>query len=100
MALAGIHVSDLPSLDYQEHLFRERTLTSVTANTRQDGEEVLALAARLGIRSTVTTYGFDQAPAEPWTISPGAGLPASPILAGSRQQRSDVMPCADSAPSR
>lgn len=61
LALAGIHVSDLPSLDYQHHLFRERTLTSVTANTRQDGEELLALAARLGIRSTVTTYGFDDA---------------------------------------
>jgi propanol-preferring alcohol dehydrogenase len=61
LALAGIHVSDIPTLDYQRHLFRERTLTSVTANTRQDGEELLALAARLGIRSTVTTYGFDAA---------------------------------------
>ncbi|GAA6527890.1 zinc-dependent alcohol dehydrogenase family protein [Intrasporangium sp. DVR] len=58
LALAGIHVSDIPGLDYQAHLFRERTITSVTANTRQDGEELLALAARLGIRSTVTTYGF------------------------------------------
>ncbi|MDV3220655.1 zinc-dependent alcohol dehydrogenase family protein [Intrasporangium sp.] len=61
LALAGIHVSDIPVLDYQAHLFRERTLTSVTANTRQDGEELLALAARLGIRSTVSTYGFDDA---------------------------------------
>lgn len=61
LALAGIHVSDIPTLDYQAHLFRERTLTSVTANTRQDGEELLALAARLGLRSTVTTYGFDDA---------------------------------------
>lgn len=61
LALAGIHVSDLPPLRYEAHLFRERTLTSVTANTRQDGEELLALAARLGIRSTVTTYPFDAA---------------------------------------
>jgi propanol-preferring alcohol dehydrogenase len=61
LALAGIHVSDIPGLRYQDHLFRERTITSVTANTRQDGEELLALAARLGIRSTVTTYRFDAA---------------------------------------
>ncbi len=61
LALAGIHVSDIPALDYQRHLFRERTLTSVTANTRQDGEELLALAARLRLRSTVTTYPFESA---------------------------------------
>lgn len=61
LALAGIHVSDIPALDYQAHLFRERTVTSVTANTRRDGEEFLALAARLGLRSTVTTYPFARA---------------------------------------
>ncbi|MGN6752386.1 MAG: zinc-dependent alcohol dehydrogenase family protein [Intrasporangium sp.] len=63
LALAGIHVSDIPTLDYQAHLFRERTVTSVTANTRRDGEEFLALAARLGLRCTVTTYPFAAAPA-------------------------------------
>lgn len=61
LALAGIHLSEIPTLDYQAHLFRERTVTSVTANTRQDGEELLALAARLGVRSTVTTYPFEAA---------------------------------------
>ena len=45
LAVAGIHLSDIPPLDYQRHLFRERTLTSVTANTRADGEELLRLAA-------------------------------------------------------
>ncbi|HET8595999.1 MAG TPA: zinc-dependent alcohol dehydrogenase family protein [Intrasporangium sp.] len=61
LALAGIHVSDIPVLDYQAHLFRERTVTSVTANTRRDGEEFLALATRLHLRSSVTTYPFAQA---------------------------------------
>jgi propanol-preferring alcohol dehydrogenase len=61
LALAGIHVSDIPRLDYQAHLFRERTVTSVTANTRRDGEELLALAARLGVRSNVTGYAFEAA---------------------------------------
>ena len=57
--MAGIHLSDVPRLDYQQHLFRERTLTSVTANTRADGEELLRLAARLDVRPRVTTYAFD-----------------------------------------
>ena len=51
----------MPALDYERHLFRERSLTSVTANTRADGEELLVLAARLGVRATVTPYPFDQA---------------------------------------
>ena len=58
LAVAGIHLSDIPPLDYQRHLFRERTLTSVTANTRADGEELLRLAAALDVRASVTTYPF------------------------------------------
>ena len=63
LAVAGIHLSDIPRLDYQEHLFREKTLTSVTSNTRADGEELLRLAARLGVRATVTPYPFERADA-------------------------------------
>ena len=61
LSVAGIHLSDIPTLDYQEHLFRERTLTSVTSNTRADGEELLRLAPRLGVTATVTPYPFDRA---------------------------------------
>ncbi len=61
LAIAGIHLSDVPALDYQRHLFRERTLTSVTANTRSDGEELLALAAALDIRPRATVYDFTEA---------------------------------------
>jgi len=61
LAVAGIHMSDIPGLDYQRHLFRERTLTSVTSNTRADGEELLALAGRIGLRATVTPYPFEHA---------------------------------------
>lgn len=56
LAIACIHLSDVPSLNYQSHLFRERTLTSVTANTRRDGRELLALAGTLGLRPRVTKY--------------------------------------------
>jgi alcohol dehydrogenase, propanol-preferring len=60
LAIAGIHLTDVPPLDYQEHLFRERTITSVTANTRADGEELLRLAANTGLRPHVTEYTFDR----------------------------------------
>jgi propanol-preferring alcohol dehydrogenase len=56
LAIAGIHLSDVPRLDYQRHLFLERQVRSVTANTRADGEEFLALAGRLGVRVTTTPY--------------------------------------------
>ena len=62
LAVAGIHLSDVPVLDYQRHLFRERTLTSVTANTRADGDELLRLAVTAGVRPHVTRYAFDDAP--------------------------------------
>jgi propanol-preferring alcohol dehydrogenase len=61
LAVAGIHLTDIPPLNYQEHLFRERRITSVTANTRQDGEELFRLAARLGLRASVTVYPFEEA---------------------------------------
>ena len=59
LAVAGIHLTDIPSLNYQDHLFRERMLTSVTANTRRDGEELLRLTKSFGIQPSVASYGFD-----------------------------------------
>jgi alcohol dehydrogenase, propanol-preferring len=61
LAIAGIYLTDIPALNYARHLFQERTLRSVTANTRGDAEEFLRLAQRLRLRVTVTPYPFDQA---------------------------------------
>jgi propanol-preferring alcohol dehydrogenase len=61
LALAGIHLSDIPALSYQRHLFRERTVCSVTSNTRRDGEQLLVLAQRLGLQVTTTPVPFEQA---------------------------------------
>ena len=61
LAVAGIHLSDIPTLDYQRHLFQERTLTSVTANTRRDGEEFLEIAAGFPIRLATTSYPLEKA---------------------------------------
>lgn len=56
LALAGIYVSTIPPLSYEEHLFHEKRLTSVEANTRADGEELLAVAAEIPIRPRVETF--------------------------------------------
>ncbi|WP_343908272.1 zinc-dependent alcohol dehydrogenase family protein [Nocardioides aquiterrae] len=61
LALAGIHLSEVPPLDHARHLFLERDLRTVTSNTRRDGEELLALAGRLGVRAHTTTYAFEDA---------------------------------------
>jgi propanol-preferring alcohol dehydrogenase len=60
LALAGIHMSEVPPLDYERHLFLERDLRTVTSNTRRDGEELLRLAERLRVRAHVTRYAFDE----------------------------------------
>ena len=61
LALAGIHMSNIPALDYRRHLFGERTVRSVTSNTRRDGEEFLVLAQRLGVQVTTTPVRFEHA---------------------------------------
>ena len=61
LAIAGIHLSDVPALNYERHLFEERTLRSVTANTRADGEAFLRIAASIPLRVEATTYGLDEA---------------------------------------
>ncbi|MBO0594704.1 zinc-dependent alcohol dehydrogenase family protein [Nesterenkonia sp. E16_7] len=63
VTIAGIHMSDLPPMQYQESLFYERDLRTVTANTRVDGSEFLGLAERLGIHAEVTPYRFEALPA-------------------------------------
>ncbi len=60
LSIAGIHLTDIPPLRYATDLFQERQLRSVTANTRRDGEELLALAAEIPLRPTVTPYRFDE----------------------------------------
>ena len=61
LALAGIHMSDIPTLDYSKHLFLERSVRSVTSNTRADGEELLRLATRIPLQISTTAYDFPKA---------------------------------------
>jgi propanol-preferring alcohol dehydrogenase len=61
LALAGIYLSQVPPLDYQRHLFHERSLRSVTANTRRDGEELLRIAAAIPIRPRTVSFRLEDA---------------------------------------
>jgi propanol-preferring alcohol dehydrogenase len=61
LACAGIYMSDIPALDYAEDLFEERTLTSVTAHTRRDAEELLATAAEIPLRPETTCFPLELA---------------------------------------
>ena len=61
LAIAGIYLTDIPALNYEDELFQERTLRSVTSNTRGNAEEFLRLAERLRLKVTVTPYPFEAA---------------------------------------
>ena len=57
---AGIHMSDIPSFPYSI-LWEERVLRSVANLTRSDGDELLALAPRVPVRTRVATYPLEDA---------------------------------------
>jgi propanol-preferring alcohol dehydrogenase len=61
LAIAGIHLSDIPALNYQRQLFQERQIRSVTSNTRADAREFLAFAGRHHIEVTTPVYPLDRA---------------------------------------
>ncbi len=61
LAVAGIHLSNIPTLEYQRHLFQERTLCSVTANTRDDGHAFLKMASDIDMTVAVDPYPWDRA---------------------------------------
>jgi len=61
VALAGIYMTPIPTMDYDRYLFRERNLCSVTANTRADGNELLRLAAEIPVRPQTTSFRLEDA---------------------------------------
>jgi len=61
LSIAGIHLTDIPPLNYEKHLFQERQLRSVTSNTREDAREFLGFAASHKLKITVHPYPLDHA---------------------------------------
>jgi alcohol dehydrogenase, propanol-preferring len=59
LALAGIYMTPVPRLEYEADLFYERGIRSVTANTRSDGTEFLAEAARTKVRLATTEFPLE-----------------------------------------
>jgi propanol-preferring alcohol dehydrogenase len=71
LAIAGIYLSDIPALNYDRDLFQERTLRSVTSNTREDGRALLDFAANH--RLTVAATPYPMADADTALIDLAAG---------------------------
>lgn len=61
LAIAGIHLTPIPTIDYQTDLFHERRLVSVTANTRRDGIEFLKIAAKIPLEVSTVSFAFEDA---------------------------------------
>ncbi len=61
LAIAGIHLSTIPPLEYERDLFYEREIRSITANTRSDGEEFLKIAGAIPIRTSTVGMALDEA---------------------------------------
>jgi len=61
LALAGIYMTPIPEMDYVKYLYHERTLRSVANATRQDGDELLRIAAEIPIRTTTQVFPLEEA---------------------------------------
>jgi propanol-preferring alcohol dehydrogenase len=61
LSIAGIHLTDVPSLNYERHLFQEREIVSVTANTRNDAREFLQVAAEIPVEVSAQPYPLEEA---------------------------------------
>jgi propanol-preferring alcohol dehydrogenase len=61
LALAGIYMTPIPRMDYMKYLYYERTVRSVTASTRKDGEELLQIAAEIPIRTKTVSFPLSEA---------------------------------------
>jgi propanol-preferring alcohol dehydrogenase len=61
VACAGIHMTPVPEMEYEPCLFHEKTLTSVEANTREDGRGLLEEAAMVPVAARVTEFALEEA---------------------------------------
>lgn len=61
VAVAGITMTPLPELDYEKHLYWERTLQSVSNATRVDGEELLKLASEIPVKTSTKVFALKEA---------------------------------------
>ncbi len=82
LSIAGIHLTDIPVLNYERHLFQERQVRSVTSNTRTDAREFLAFAGRHRIEVSGPEYPLDRADAALDDLSAGRIAGAAVLRVG------------------
>jgi len=56
VTLASIHMSPIPELNYEKHLYHEKNLKSVTASTRSDGRELLSAARSANVKTETQVF--------------------------------------------
>ncbi len=61
LALAGIHMTPIPEIDYDSLLYHERIIRSVANSTRQDVRDFLRVAAEVPVRTEVETFRLEDA---------------------------------------
>ena len=61
LAIAGIYLTDIPSLRYEQDIFYEREVRSVTANTRADGTEFLKIAGEIPVMTSTVGMRLEEA---------------------------------------
>jgi alcohol dehydrogenase, propanol-preferring len=61
LAIAGVHLTRIPPLEYDRHLFFEKRVVSVTANTRADGRELLEVAERASVQVRTVPFPLEDA---------------------------------------
>ena len=71
LSLAGIHMSDIPALNYERHLFYEKRLQSVTSFTRKDAQEYMKLAIKIPVNSKTKIYPLESANEALWDLKYG-----------------------------
>lgn len=81
LAIAGIHLSDIPALNYQHHLFQERQIRSVTSNTRADARAFLEFVGRHRVEVTTPEYALSEADRALTDLSEGRIAGAAVLLA-------------------
>jgi len=83
LAIAGIHLSPIPAIDYDRDLFGERAIRSVTANTRQDGLDLLREAAAIPLRPQTQRFKLEDANAALQALKAGTIRGAGVLSVGS-----------------
>lgn len=81
LSLAGIHMSDIPALNYEREVFHEKEIRSVESNTRQDGREFLEFARAHQLDLDTHPYPLSQAQQALKDLKAGAFAGAAVLMA-------------------